>query len=109
VRAGDLLAAHGPFAATERILSALVRAGGDRQEIHERLRQHTQAAWQALRSGKPNPLEGQLTTDTVLLRYVQPARLRELLDVRGYVGQAPERARTLARNLRQRLGAEEPA
>lgn len=108
-RAAEMLAAHGPFAATERILSALVLAGADRQEIHERLRQHTQAAWQSVRGGKPNPLEGMLTADTVLLRYVQPARLRELLDVRGYVGQAPERARALARNLRQRLGAGETA
>jgi adenylosuccinate lyase len=93
----------------ERILSALVRAGADRQAIHERLRQHARTAWEAVSAGKPNPLEGQLTTDTVLLRYAQPARMRELLDVRGYVGQAPERARTLARTLRQRLGAAEPA
>ena len=108
-RAAELLEAHGPFAATERILSALVRAGADRQEVHERLRRHSLAAWDAVQAGKPNPLLGQLTSDTVLLRYAQPARMRELLDVRGYVGQAPERARTLARTLRQRLGAPEPA
>ena len=109
VRAAELLEAHGPFAATERILSALVRAGADRQEVHERLRQHSRAAWEAVQDGKPNPLLNQLTTDTVLLRYAQPARMRDLLDVRGYVGQAPERARTLARTLRQRLGAAESA
>jgi len=108
-RAAELLEAHGPFAATERILSALVRAGADRQEVHERLRQHSLAAWEAVQAGKPNPLLNQLTTDTVLLRYAQPARMRDLLDVRGYVGQAPERARTLARTLRQRLGAAESA
>jgi adenylosuccinate lyase len=108
-RAAELLEAHGPFAATERILSALVRAGADRQEVHERLRQHSLAAWEAVQAGKPNPLLSQLTTDTVLLRYAQPSRMRELLDVRGYVGQAPERARTLARTLRQRLGAAEAA
>jgi len=109
VRAAELLEAHGPFAATERILSALVHAGADRQEVHERLRLHSRAAWEAVQDGKPNPLLNQLTTDTVLLRYAQPARMRELLDVRGYVGQAPERARTLARTLRQRLGAAESA
>ncbi len=108
-RAAELLEAHGPFAATERILSALVRAGADRHEVHERLRLHSLAAWEAVQAGKPNPLLNQLTTDTVLLRYAQPARMRDLLDVRGYVGQAPERARTLARALRQRLGAAESA
>lgn len=108
-RATELLEAHGPFAATERILSALVRAGADRQEVHERLRQHSLAAWEAVQAGRPNPLLNQLTTDTVLLRYAQPARMRELLEIRDYVGQAPERARTLARTLRQRLGGAGPA
>ena len=35
-----------PFMATERILMAAVKAGGDRQKLHERLRQH---AWEARR------------------------------------------------------------
>lgn len=35
-----------PFMATERILMAAVKAGGDRQALHERLRQH---AWEARR------------------------------------------------------------
>ncbi len=33
-----------PFMATEKILMAAVPAGGDRQELHERIRQHSQAA-----------------------------------------------------------------
>jgi adenylosuccinate lyase len=33
-----------PFMATENILMAAVAAGGDRQDLHERLRQHSQAA-----------------------------------------------------------------
>ncbi|HEY3395688.1 MAG TPA: lyase family protein, partial [Lacipirellulaceae bacterium] len=33
-----------PFMATENILMAAVAAGGDRQELHERIRQHSQAA-----------------------------------------------------------------
>jgi adenylosuccinate lyase len=106
-RATALLDAHGPFAATERILSALVRAGADRQEMHERLRQHALQAWDAVRAGRPNPLASSLVTDTTLLRYLQPARLRELLEVRTYTGLAPERARTLARAIRQRLGRAE--
>jgi adenylosuccinate lyase len=106
-RAGQLLDAQGPFAAVERITSALVRSGAERDQMHERLRQHWATAWEAVRAGRPNPLLNQLTTDTVLLRYVQPARMRELLDLRTYIGQAPERARALARSLRQRLGAAE--
>ena len=33
-----------PFMATENILMAAVAAGGDRQDLHERIRQHSQAA-----------------------------------------------------------------
>jgi adenylosuccinate lyase len=108
-RAAELLEAHGPFAAAERVVSALARAGADREQVRERLRQHLLTAWEAVQAGRPNPLLNQLATDTVLLRYAQPARMRELLDLRSYVGQAPDRARALARALRQRLGAADSA
>jgi adenylosuccinate lyase len=107
--AAGLLEAHGPFAAAERVVSALARAGADREQVRERLRQHLLSAREAVQAGRPNPLLNQLATDTVLLRYAQPARMRELLDLRNYVGQAPERARALARTLRQRLGATDSA
>ena len=35
-----LLTAYGPFAATERLLMELVKRGGDRQELHEVIREH---------------------------------------------------------------------
>ncbi len=50
------LAEYGPFAAIERVLMALGKAGADRQAMHERLRQHALDAWEALRAGQPNPL-----------------------------------------------------
>jgi adenylosuccinate lyase len=108
-RAAELLETTGPFAAAERVVSALARAGADREQVRERIRQHMLTAWEAVQAGRPNPLLNQLTTDTVLLRHAQPARMRDLLDLRSYVGQAPERARALARALRQRLGAAESA
>lgn len=92
-----------PFSAAERILTALVRAGADRQEMHARLREHSLAAWQVVRGGGPNPLGNRLVTDMVLLRYLQPARIRELLDVSTYVGLAPAHARALALEIRSRL------
>ena len=45
------LAVYGPFAAIERVLMALVKAGADRQEMHERLRQHALPAWRAVQAG----------------------------------------------------------
>ena len=94
---------YGPFAATERVLMALVRAGADRQKIHERLREHSLKAWTAVKAGRPNPLGGSIAADPEMLRYLQPARLRELMEARAYVGTAVERARALAQRIRTTL------
>lgn len=99
----EQLETYGPFAALERVLTALVRVGADRQEMHERLRQHSMVAWRAIEDSKPNPLSDQLTTDTVLLHFLQPARIRELLDASSYVGLAPKRARKMVARIRERL------
>jgi adenylosuccinate lyase len=99
------LEAFSPFAATERLLSALTRAGADRQATHARLREHCLAALDAMRGGAANPLPDRLSTDTSLLRYLQPARIRELLKADSYLGIAPERARALAAEIRERMKA----
>ena len=53
-----------PFMATENILMAAVEAGGDRQELHERIRQHSQdAAAQVKQHGNPNDLMDRLAKD----------------------------------------------
>ena len=90
----------GPFAATERVLMALVRAGGNRQRAHERLREHSLKAWAAIKAGRPNPLGASLAADPEFLVHLQPARLRELMDARAYVGTAVERAAALAAEIR---------
>jgi len=102
------LAQFGPFSAMERVLTALVRAGADRQEMHERLRQHSLAAWPLAQQGRTDALISRLAADTALLRYLQPARIEQLLEVRTYVGWAPERARQTAAELRRAAGSGEP-
>ena len=104
-RAGAALEGFAPFAATERLLSALVRAGADRQATHARLREHCLAAMESVRSGLPNPLPDRLSADTTLLRFLQPGRIRDLLKAESYLGFAPERARTLASEIRERMQA----
>lgn len=95
------LAKYGAFSASERVLMGLVAAGADRQEMHERIRENSRKAWDALRAGKPNPLADLLAADFDLLRYLQPARIRELMDAGGYVGTAPDRARQMAADIRK--------
>ena len=46
-----------PFMATEKIMMQAVKKGGDRQELHERIRQHSMAAAKVVKEeGKPNDL-----------------------------------------------------
>ncbi len=53
-----------PFMATENILMAAVTAGGDRQDLHEHIRQHSQAAAAEVKQhGKPNDLLERLAED----------------------------------------------
>ena len=92
---------YGPFAATERVLMALVRAGADRQHMHERLREHSLKAWTAVKAGRRNPLADLISKDTTLLKYLQPARLRELMDAGDYSGTAAERAQALAAEIQR--------
>jgi len=98
------VAAYGTFAATERLLLELVKAGADRQAMHEVIRAHAMAAWQEVWAGEPNPLADRLAADPQALRYVDAGRVRELLDATGHVGDAAERARGMAKTIREALG-----
>jgi len=88
---------YGPFAATERVLMALVKAGADRQTMHERVRIHAMKAWEILQQGEENPLVSLLCQDAELTEYLTEEEIHLLMDARTHVGDAPGRARTLAK------------
>jgi adenylosuccinate lyase len=104
------LGLYGTFSATERLLMELAKAGADRQEMHEVIRQHSLAAWEAVQedSAAPNPLPGLLSTDPAVLAYLSGERVLDLLDASDYVGDAPGRARHVARLIRGALEDSEP-
>ncbi|MDY6875287.1 MAG: adenylosuccinate lyase [Chloroflexota bacterium] len=97
------LDAYGTFAATERLLMELVRAGADRQVMHEVIRGHAMAAWDDIQQGKPNSLADWLAAAPEVLRYLSAGRVRELLDATGHIGDAPERARRMAAAIREHV------
>jgi adenylosuccinate lyase len=81
------LAAELPFMATENILMAAVSAGGDRQDLHERIRRHSQAAAQVVKEqAGANDLLERLAQDPAF-KHVDFAAIR---DAGRYVGRAPE-------------------
>ena len=76
-----------PFMATENILMAAVAAGGDRQDLHERIRQHSVAAAQAVKQeGRTNDLLERLAADPSF----SGVDLENTLDTARFVGRAPE-------------------
>ena len=52
-----------PFLATENIMMEAVKRGGDRQVLHEKIRQHSMAATARMKEGKPCDLLDRLASD----------------------------------------------
>jgi adenylosuccinate lyase len=90
------LRTYGPFAAVERVLMASVKAGADRQEMHERLRNHAIAAWETIQQGKENPLLTLICQDEMISDLLTEEETRSLMDATHHLGDAPQRARSLA-------------
>ena len=94
---------YGPFAATERVLMAVVAAGGSRQDGHEWIRDASLQAWAAMREGKGNPLVELMMTDENIAQYLTPAQVKELMDANAHTGTAVDRANALAQTVRETL------
>ena len=83
------LRAELPFMATENILMACVRKGGDRQELHEVIRRHSQAAAGRVKEeGLDNDLLERLAGDPAV--GMSRAEINEILKIEEFVGRAPE-------------------
>ena len=79
-----------PFLVTERLLMRGVKAGGDRQRLHEVIRGHSLAVAQAAAErGGPNDLLARLAADPAFRALGVGARPDEL-DPAQYVGRAPQ-------------------
>jgi adenylosuccinate lyase len=90
------LAAELPFMATEEILMAGVRAGGDRQDLHERIRVHSLAAAREVKEhGRPNDLMTRLASDAAFAK----VDLTGALDARRFVGRAPQQVEGFLREV----------
>ena len=74
--------------ATEALLMAGVKAGGDRQLLHERIRVHSLAAAQAVKEGRANDLMARVGADPAFAHVHH--ELPTLLAPRRFVGRAPQ-------------------
>lgn len=81
------IAAELPFMATENIIMEAVKAGGDRQELHEHIRTHSMEAARTVKEfGKPNDLIERLKGDPIFSSVAD--RLDEILKPESFIGMA---------------------
>jgi adenylosuccinate lyase len=91
------LAEELPFLASEHLMMEAVKAGGDRQAVHEALRVHAREAARAIKvDGARNTLRERLAADPAFSA-VAPS-LGELLEPSRYVGRAPEQVLEFVRD-----------
>jgi adenylosuccinate lyase len=77
-----------PFMATETFLMRATMRGGDRQELHERIRRHSLDAYEAVARGEPNPLVERIAADPAFGLELDEAH--SLVRPAAFVGRAPQ-------------------
>ena len=82
-----------PFLATENIMMEAVKRGGNRQELHERIRQHSMAATARMKEGEPCDLLERLAGDPAF--GMTRAELDTVMDPRIYTGRCAEQVERL--------------
>jgi adenylosuccinate lyase len=86
-----------PFMATENIIMAMVEAGGNRQDVHEKIRVLShQAAAVVKHEGKDNDLIERIRKDPFFHPVI--SQLDELLDPRTFTGRAPQQVELFVRD-----------
>ena len=85
-----------PFMATENIMMEAVKRGGDRQELHERIRVHSMDAGRRVKEeGLDNDLLDRIAADESF--GMTRRDLDDLLDLEAFVGRAPEQVEQFIR------------
>ena len=89
-----------PFMATENIMMDAVKRGGDRQELHERIRTHSMEAGRMVKvEGKPNDLLERIAGDPAFGTTME--ELQSIMNPRNFVGRAPEQVTEFLREVIQ--------
>lgn len=85
-----------PFMATENILMAVAQAGGNRQQLHEKIRVYSHAAAaQVKQLGKENDLIDRLKADVAFGK----VNFAKVLNAKNYIGRAPQQVDEFLRDV----------
>jgi adenylosuccinate lyase len=91
------VAAELPFMATENIMMAAAKAGGDRQELHEAIREHSMDATRKIKEeGGDNDLLDRLKADKHFASIAD--KIDDLVNPVEFIGRAPEQVSDFLKN-----------
>jgi len=76
-----------PFISTENLMMEAVKRGGDRQQLHEIIRENSMAATAKMKQGEPCDLMERLTKEPAFK--MTPAEIEAVLDPKLYIGRCP--------------------
>ncbi|MCL2555781.1 MAG: adenylosuccinate lyase [Firmicutes bacterium] len=85
-----------PFMVTEDILMECVKLGGDRQELHERIRVHSMESIKAVKDGKNNDLIARIKGDEVFIKIKD--NLDNFISPKNYIGRAAQQTEEFIKN-----------
>ena len=86
-----------PFMATENIMMDAVQAGGNRQELHEKIRTFSMEAGAVVKKeGKPNDLLERIAADPAFGKSLE--ELQAIMEPKLYVGRSPEQTEEFVRD-----------
>ncbi len=84
--------------ATENIMMDAVKRGGDRQELHEKIREHSMDAGRTVKvEGKKNDLLERIAADASFGLTIE--ELESIMDAKNFVGRAPEQTAEFVANV----------
>ena len=87
-----------PFMATENIMMDAVKKGGDRQELHEKIRVHSMDAGRMVKvEGKANDLLERIANDKSFGLTLE--ELQSIMDAKNFVGRAPQQTEEFVENV----------
>ena len=87
------------FSLLEVVILEAVKKGADRQKTHEVLREISMKAWQTMHEGKNNPMVDLLESNPEINKYLSASEIDKLMDITAHIGNAKEKALTLANQI----------
>lgn len=93
---------YGVFSCTESLMMELVQRGGNRQEIHEVIKENTMSAWNEVSKGHKNNLIDLLSNDKRMLEYISKEKISQFFNPKDHIGIAKERVKKFLEILKKR-------